>query len=93
MMSTITKLWRRSYAEIPQDSKIAEDAESLLPEDNPFPKRQGLASRQGTSLPKILLLILSHVLLAAFAVFAGSTWRFDPAAFCSQVTAAFCRRH
>jgi len=88
-MLTITKFWRRSYADIPQDSKTAEDAESLLPEDNLFPKRQGLASRQGTSLPRILLLILSHALLAAFAAFVGSTWRLDPAAFCSRVTTAF----
>lgn len=79
----------REYAEVPQTTR-EEDAESLLPDDKDFPNRQNQRPTRGSPLPSLLLLVLSHCLVAAIAVFVGSNWHFDPAAFCSHVTSRFC---
>jgi hypothetical protein len=88
-MAAIMRIWRK-YADTPEETRT-EDAESLLPDDKEFPNRQSHTSRRSSSASKIVLLALSHCLVATFAAFIGSKWRLDPTAFCSHVTSRFCK--
>jgi len=86
-MSMISRFWP-PYPNISDESK-SEDAESLLPEESHFQTQRALASRHGSSLPRIIFLVLSHCVLAAFAALLGSKWRLDADVFCSQITSRF----
>jgi hypothetical protein len=72
------------------DREKGEAAESLLPQDE-TPPHTACQTPRTCSLRYVILLVISHVLLAAIGLLVGASWKPDPFALAAQVTARYCK--
>ncbi len=72
------------------DSEKSEAAESLLPSDETPPHTVRQTPRTW-SLRYVILLVISHGLLAAVGLLVGASWKPDPFVLAAQITARYCK--